>query len=153
MTSSLCFGRLIKPSTPNCFSWLKTEVQVSAVICPPCMAFFSEQNGNSKFHLQPLQNESGRWFSYQLQWPQKVFINTKAKKQHPDAPSLCCGASMARAGQRGTSYLSWNKTLMDFVLWLGKRDGPKCPAGRVKVTFCLDASTCVTGESVWLLKG
>lgn len=41
-----------------------------------------------------------------------------------------------------------DSVLWPCILWLGKRYGPKCPAGKVKVSFCLDATTCITGESV-----
>lgn len=79
-------------------------------------------------------------------------INTTARKQHPNAPSLCCGAPMARPGQAREALLtgpeikhSWTQ-FCGFVSWPGKRDGPKCPSGEVKVTFCLDAMTCVVGR-------
>lgn len=83
----------------------------------------------------------------------RYLLTQKPKNSTQMLPAYAVVHQWLEQAREATSYLSWNKTLMDFVLWLGKRDGPKCPAGRVKVTFCLDASTCVTGESVWLLKG
>lgn len=83
-----------------------------------CIAFLSEQNGNLKFHLQPLSKmnvEGGLVTSYGNL--RRYLLTPKQKNQHPNAPSLCCGAAMARAGQRGT-YLPWTKTLLDSVLWL-----------------------------------
>lgn len=147
MTSSLCFGRLIKPSTPNCFSWLKTEVQVSTVL-DHMHSFPLRTKWKLKFHLQPLQNGCGRWFSYQLQWPEKVFINTNNKNNtlpFPlNAPHSCCGAPMASAGQRWcTSENLDTWTLRSSVLGplMARKDGCKCPVGKMKMTFCLDATT------------
>jgi len=34
-----------------------------------------------------------------------------------------------------------------------RKDGRKCPIARMKMTFCLDATPCVSGESMTLLVG
>lgn len=103
-----------------------------------CIAFLSEQYGNFRIHLQLLSKinvEGGLVSSYCGLRRYK-----SQKNQHPIAPRLCCGTPMARAGPRGTSYLPWNETHLDSVLWLcilwlGKRNGPTCPAGKVKSHF------------------
>lgn len=108
-----------------------------------------------------LQNGCGRWFSYQLWWPEKVFINTNNTNQHPlplNVLHLCCGAAMASAGQRRTSeYLLRNKPLQGLVLWpslvwLG-RMAVKCPTGKMGWHQGKKPLSCVTGEYVALLVG
>lgn len=120
-----------------------------------------------------LQNQCGRWFCYQLLWPQKVFISAKPKNQHTcSQPMLWCTYGWGRP-ERHLLALKWNTHGLSFVAlkerwtqvscWQGKSHFlPWChnslqrrvnDSSEVRQLYLSPASTCKAFYSRFQLLG